>query len=104
VLDGLVQVSSGSVPHLSDDEGTDLRWRVLLASSLDPSVAVGVGDNLVRDVLDVLLNLGVGELSSDQTVYLEPPLPLGNIDHLPLGSEDGVFTVDNGLSSSRLSN
>jgi len=102
VLDGLVEVSGGGVPHLSDDKGTNLRWRVLLSSSLDPSVTVRVGDNLVRDVLDVLLDLGVGELSSDQSRGSVLRLILGGFAGLPLGGKDGVFTVDNGLSSSRL--
>lgn len=67
MLDGLSEVVGGSVPHLSNNESSDLGWRVFLASSLHPCVAVGVGDNLEWNVGDVLLNLGVLELSSNQS-------------------------------------
>jgi hypothetical protein len=39
-------------------------------------------DDLVGDLLDVLLDLGVGELAADET----------------LGSEEGVLGVDNSLA------
>lgn len=67
MLDLLAEVVGGSISHLADDEGTNLRWRVFLASGHNPSIAVGVSDDLVRDVGDVLLDLGVLELSADQT-------------------------------------
>jgi hypothetical protein len=47
-----------------------------------------VGDNLEGDLLDVGLDLGVGELAADQT----------------LGSEDGVLGVDDGLATGGLAN
>jgi len=67
MLDGLSEVVGGSVPHLSDDKGSNLRWRVLLASRLHPCVTVGVGNNLEWNVGNVLLDLGILELSSDQS-------------------------------------
>jgi hypothetical protein len=67
MFDGLSKVVGGSIPHLSDDEGSDLRWRVFLATGLHPGVTVGVGDNLVGDVGNILLDLGILELSSDQS-------------------------------------
>ena len=88
VLDGLAEVGRGSVLHLVNDEGTDLGWRVVLATSLDPSVAVGVGDNLVGNVGDVFLDLGVLELAADQT----------------LRGEDGVLVVDDCLPAGWLTN
>jgi len=68
MLDGLAKVIGGSIPHLSDDKGSNLRWGVFLASSFHPCVTVGVGDNLEWYVGNVLLDLGVLELSSDQSV------------------------------------
>lgn len=65
MLDGLSEVVGGSIPHLSDDECSDLRRRVLLATSLHPGVTVGVGHDLVWNVGDILLDLGILELSSD---------------------------------------
>lgn len=82
VLDGLAHVGLGGLLHLLQDETTNLRGRVLLAAGLDPGVAVGVLDDLVRDLLDVALDLGVGELAADQA----------------LGSEEGVLGVDDGLT------
>lgn len=68
VLDGLAQVGRGGLLHLVDNESTDLSGGVVLALSLDPSVTVFVGNNLVRDLVDVLLDLGVLELSSNQSI------------------------------------
>lgn len=82
VLDGLGQVGLGSLLHLVEDEATNLRGRVLLVTSRDPGVAVGVLDNLVGDLLDVSLDLSVLELATDQS----------------LGGEEGVLRVDNSLS------
>lgn len=65
MLDGLAKVSRSSVLHLVDNESTNLRGRVLLATSLNPGITVGVSDDLVRNVGDVLLDLGVLELSAD---------------------------------------
>ena len=82
VLDVLAHVGLGSLLHLSEDEATNLRRRVLLSLSLEPGITIGVLDNLVGNLLDILLDLGVAELASDET----------------LGSEQGVFGVDNGLT------
>lgn len=65
MLDGLAKVSRSSVLHLVDNESTNLRGRVLLATSLNPGITVGVSDDLVRNVGDVFLDLGVLELSAD---------------------------------------
>ncbi|XP_077660306.1 uncharacterized protein AFUA_2G09950 [Aspergillus fumigatus Af293] len=68
VLNGLAEVVLGSLLHLLKDETTDLRRRVLLTASLNPGIAVGVLNNLVGDLLDVTLNLRIGELATDETL------------------------------------
>lgn len=65
VLDGLAEVGLGGLLHLVEDKATNLRWRVLLATSLNPGVTVGVLNDLVWDLLDISLNLGVGELATN---------------------------------------
>ncbi|KAH3663984.1 hypothetical protein OGAPHI_004698 [Ogataea philodendri] len=82
VLGWLSKVGLGSLLHLVEDETSDLGWRVFLASSLNPGVTVGVLDDLVRNLLQVSLDLLVLESSTDQS----------------LGSEQGVLWVDNSLS------
>ena len=82
VLDVLAHVGLGGLLHLSEDEATDLGRRVLLALGLEPGITVGVLDDLVGDLLDVLLDLAVGELATDET----------------LGSEEGVLGVDDSLT------
>jgi hypothetical protein len=82
VLDGLAEVVLSSLLHLLEDESTNLRWRVLLTTSLNPGIAVGVLNDLVGDLLDVTLDLGIGELATDET----------------LGGEQSVLRVDNGLT------
>lgn len=82
VLQGLANEGLSGLLHLSEDETTDLRRRVLLALGLEPCVAVAVLDDLVGDLLDIALNLSVGELATDQT----------------LGGEEGVLGVDDGLA------
>jgi hypothetical protein len=82
VLQGLANKGLSGLLHLSEDETTDLRRRVLLALGLEPCVAVAVLDNLVGNLLDVLLDLSVGELATDKT----------------LGGEESVLGVDNGLT------
>jgi hypothetical protein len=49
---------------------------------LEPGITVGVLDDLVWDLLDVALDLSIGELATDET----------------LGSEKSVLWVDNGLA------
>jgi hypothetical protein len=84
VLDGLAEVGLGGLLHLVEDETTNLGRRVLLATGLDPGVTVGVLNNLVGDLLDVTLDLSIGELATNQT----------------LGSEESVLGVDDGLTLS----
>lgn len=71
MLDVLAEERLGSLLHLADDEGTNLSGRVLLAARLKPCVAVGVLDDLERDVVEVLLDLGVGELAANETLGRE---------------------------------
>ena len=82
VLDVLAHVGLGGLLHLSEDEATDLGRRVLLALGLEPCVTVAVLDDLVGDLLDIALNLSVGELATDET----------------LGSEESVLGVDDSLT------
>jgi hypothetical protein len=64
VLDGLGEVGLSGLLHLVEDETTNLRGRVVLATSSDPGVTVGVLDDLVRDLLEITLNLSILELAS----------------------------------------
>ena len=82
VLNRLAEVVLSSLLHLLEGETTNLRRRVLLATSLHPRVTVGVLNDLVGDLLQVTLNLGVGELATDET----------------LGGEQSVLGVDNSLT------
>jgi hypothetical protein len=82
VLDGLSEVALGGLLHLVEDETSNLGGGVSLALGLKPSVTVRVLDNLEGHLLDVVLDLGVLESSTNQT----------------LGGEQGVLGVDNGLS------
>ncbi|KAH6607458.1 hypothetical protein Trco_003771 [Trichoderma cornu-damae] len=82
VLDRLGQVGLGRLLHLVEDEATNLRGRVLLVTSRDPSIAVGVLDDFVGDLLDVSLDLSVAELATDQS----------------LGGEESVLRVNHSLS------
>ena len=82
ILDRLAQVVLSGLLHLLEDETTNLGRRVLLATSLNPGITVGVLDDLVGNLLDVALDLTVGVLTADQT----------------LGGEQGVLGVDNSLT------
>jgi hypothetical protein len=75
VLDRLAEEALSGLLHLANNESTDLGRRVLLSASLEPRVAVGVLDDLEGNVVEILLNLSVGELATDET----------------LGSEEGVL-------------
>lgn len=55
-----------------------------MAASLNPGVTVGMLHDLEGNLLDVLLNLGIGEFSPDQT----------------LRGEERVFRVDDSLTLS----
>ena len=82
VLHRLASEGLGSLLHLAENETSDLRWGVLLAVGLEPGVTVGVLDNLVGNLLDIALDLGILELAADET----------------LGGEEGVFGVDDCLT------
>jgi hypothetical protein len=67
--------------------------RVLLTLSLEPSIAIGVLDNLVGDLLDVALDLGIGELATNETLGGEESV-LGVDDRLTLGGDtDETLTL-----------
>ncbi len=87
VLDGLAKVTGGGLLHLADNESTDLRGRVLLTTGLEPSIAVGVGNDLEGDVVQVLLDLLVLELAANKTLGGEKS-SLGVDDSLALGGRD----------------
>jgi hypothetical protein len=53
---------------------------------LEPGVTVGVLDDLVWDLLDIALNLSVGELAADETLGSEKSV-LGVDDSLALGGD-----------------
>jgi len=82
VLAVLAKEGLSGLLHLSEDETTDLRGRVLLALGLEPGIAVGVLDNLVGNLGQVALDLSILELATDQT----------------LGGEESVLGVDDGLT------
>jgi len=82
LLDGGAEVGLRGLLHLGEHEGADLRGGVLLASGLDPGVAVGGAHDLVGQVLQVLLGVLVIESATNQT----------------LGSVDGVLGVLHGLT------
>jgi hypothetical protein len=82
VLQGLANECLSGLLHLSKDETTDLRRRVLLTLSFKPCIAVCVLDNLVGDLLDIALDLSIGELATNQT----------------LGGEEGVLRINDSLT------
>ncbi|CAF3485171.1 unnamed protein product [Fusarium graminearum] len=78
VLDRLREVRLGGLLHLVEDETTDLRGRVVLATGSDPGVAVGVLNNLVRNLLDIALNLSILELSEEGVLWVNDGLTLSS--------------------------
>lgn len=84
ILNGLAKVGLSGLLHLVEDETTNLGRRVLLATGLNPGIAVGVLNDLVGNLLDVTLNFGIGELATNET----------------LGSKESVLRVDDGLTLS----
>jgi hypothetical protein len=93
VLDILAHVGLGRLLHLSEDKATDLRGRVLLALGLEPGIAVGVLDDFIGHLLDVTLDLGVGELAADEALSSEESV-LRVDDCLALGSDtDKTLTL-----------
>ena len=67
VVNRLAQVGCSGLPHLSNNKGSNLGGRVVLALRSDPSVAVRVRNDLEGNVIQVLLNFSILELSTDQT-------------------------------------
>ena len=84
ILNGLAEVGLSGLLHLVEDETTNLGGRVLLATGLNPGIAVGMLNDLVGNLLDVTLNLGIGELATNET----------------LSCKEGVLGVDDGLTLS----
>ncbi len=62
------EIGFGRLLHLLQDEGGNLRGRVLLAVSGDPGVAVGSADDLVGDEAHVLLGHRIVERPSDEAL------------------------------------
>lgn len=67
MADVLAEVGGGGLLHLGNNESSDLSRRVGLALGLDPSITVGGGNNLEGDVVNVVLDLSVLELATDET-------------------------------------
>ena len=86
VLDVLAHVGLSGLLHLSKDETSDLGRRVLLSLGLEPGITVGMLDDLVWDLLDIALDLSIGELSADETLGSEKCI-LGVDDSLALGGD-----------------
>ena len=80
----LAEIGLGGLLHLLQDEGGDLRGRIVLAVRLDPGVAVRALDDLVGDEAHVLLGHGVVEGAADQALDGEEGA-LGVRDRLALG-------------------
>merc|ERR1711963_595839 len=87
LLDGLVEVGLGSLLHLGKNVGSDLRGGDLFAVDLNPSIAVGGTDDLVRSGSLELLDGLVFKSATDQT----------------LGGIQGTGGVDRGLAASHRS-
>ena len=81
---GRAEMRLGGLLHLLQDEGGNLRRRILLAVRGHPGVAVGGLDDLVGHETHVLLGHRVVEGSADQALDREESA-LGVGDALPLG-------------------
>ena len=92
-LDGLAELGLGRLLHLLQDEGGDLRRRVLLALRLDPGIPVGALDDLVGNELLVLLHHRVVVAPADQA--LDGKESIGRIGYpLALGRQaDETFPI-----------
>ena len=89
--DRLAQVRFGVLLQLLQDHRGDLRRPVLLVAHLDPRVAVGGFRHLVRQQLDILLDVGVLIAPTHETLHAEDgvvrvrdALSLGDRPHQPL--------------------
>lgn len=69
MVDGLAQIRRGRLPHFLYYKRSDLSGRIVFALSLDPCISISVGDNFEGNVIKILLDLHVLELSSYQPVY-----------------------------------
>ena len=81
-VDRLAEIGLGGFLHLLEDEGGNLRGRILLAVGLDPGVAVAALDDLVGDEAHVLLRHRVVERAADQA----------------LDGEEGALGIGHGLA------
>ena len=70
---------------LESTHGSNLLRTVALSSSFEPCIAVRVLCDLVRDLIDILLHLGICEFPADET----------------LGSKEGIFWIDDCLALRR---
>jgi hypothetical protein len=68
LLDSGTDVRLSGLLHLGEDEGTDLRRRVLLSSSFNPGISVGGSDDLVRQVLHIGLSLSILKSASNKSL------------------------------------
>ena len=69
--DGLAEISLGGFLHLLQNEGGNLRRRIILAASLDPGVAILALHDLVGHQLGVLLGDRVVEAAADEALHRE---------------------------------
>ncbi|EAR53005.1 putative NAD-specific glutamate dehydrogenase encoded in antisense gene pair with dnaKJ [Oceanicola granulosus HTCC2516] len=114
LVDVFAEVGFCGFLHLLQDEGGNLGGAVLLVPGLDPGIALAAVDDVVRQVLLVLGEVGVVQATADQALHAENGvvgvghgLPLGGLAHetLVLGEGDdgrgrpGAFGV---LDHSRL--
>ena len=81
-LDRLAEISLSCLLHLGEHEGTNLRGRVLLATSLNPCVSVWSTDNFVGQMDNILFGLLILKSTTNQT----------------FASEKRIFWILNGLS------
>ena len=97
LLDLLAEIGFGGLLHLLQDEGGNLRGRILLAVGLDPGVAVAGFDDLVGNELLVLLDHRVVVAAADQALDGEERV-LGIGDGLSLGrkSDDDLPVIGEG--------
>ena len=84
--DRLAEIGFGGFLHLLQDEGGNLRRRILLAVGGDPGVAIGRLDDLVGDEAHVLLGHGIVVGAADQA----------------LDREKGLFRIGDRLALGRL--
>jgi len=68
LLDSGADVRLSGLLHLGEDEGSDLRRRVLLSSSFNPGISVGSSNDLVRQVLHISLSLGIIKSAANKSL------------------------------------